>query len=97
MHKAEIMTGGIVVTLAKDVHGLLGGRFVLGFGVTITTTAAPSYVVEMSPPQVRFLSSRYYLLITPLIVAWPLDWAVSVLVDWFGKMIMLTHTFYRPF
>ncbi|RDB19823.1 Lactose permease [Hypsizygus marmoreus] len=48
-----IIIGAIVVTIAKNTHYLLGGRFVLGFGVAITTTAAPSYVVEMSPPQWR--------------------------------------------
>jgi len=42
-----------VITASRNVHYLLAGRFVLGFGVSITTTAAPSYVVEMSPPQVR--------------------------------------------
>ncbi|KAH9482516.1 Lactose permease [Psilocybe cubensis] len=47
------MVSAIVVTLAKDVPYLLGGRFVLGFGVAISTTAAPAYVVEMSPPQWR--------------------------------------------
>lgn len=46
------MLGAIVVTVAKNQQYLLSGRFVLGFGVAITTTAAPSYVVEMSPPQV---------------------------------------------
>jgi len=48
-----IIAGAIVVTLAKNVDYLLGGRFCLGFGVAIVTTAAPAYVVEMSPPQVR--------------------------------------------
>ncbi|TFK43784.1 general substrate transporter [Crucibulum laeve] len=48
-----IIIGAVVITAAKNVHYLLGGRFVLGFGVAITTTAAPSYVVEMSPPQWR--------------------------------------------
>ncbi|KAF5388339.1 hypothetical protein D9615_000635 [Tricholomella constricta] len=48
-----IIAGAIVVTVAKNTDYLLGGRFVLGFGVAITTTAAPSYVVEMSPPQWR--------------------------------------------
>ncbi|GLB34073.1 putative major facilitator superfamily sugar transporter (TC 2.A.1.1) family protein [Lyophyllum shimeji] len=48
-----IIVGAVVITVAKNVHYLLAGRFVLGFGVAITTTAAPSYVVEMSPPQWR--------------------------------------------
>ncbi|KAJ2927900.1 hypothetical protein H1R20_g9211, partial [Candolleomyces eurysporus] len=48
-----IIGGAVVVAVAKDIPYLLGGRFTLGFGVTITTTAAPAYVVEMSPPQWR--------------------------------------------
>ncbi|TEB35759.1 general substrate transporter [Coprinellus micaceus] len=48
-----IIAGAIVVTVAKNTGYLLGGRFTLGLGVAITTTAAPAYVVEMSPPQWR--------------------------------------------
>ncbi|KAG6850900.1 hypothetical protein H0H93_006726 [Arthromyces matolae] len=48
-----IIVGAVVVTVSKSTQYLLGGRFVLGFGVAITTTAAPAYVVEMSPPQWR--------------------------------------------
>ena len=48
-----LIIGAIVVTVAKTQDYLLAGRFVLGFGVSITTTAAPAYVVEMSPPQWR--------------------------------------------
>lgn len=56
-------SGAIVITVAKSIPYLLGGRFVLGFGVAITTTAAPAYVVEMSPPQVgipRFIFRGYF-------------------------------------
>lgn len=48
-----IIAGAVVVTVAKNTQYLLGGRFTLGLGVAITTTAAPAYVVEMSPPQWR--------------------------------------------
>ncbi|KAF8915262.1 general substrate transporter [Mucidula mucida] len=48
-----IIVGAVVITVAKTQDYLLAGRFVLGFGVSITTTAAPAYVVEMSPPQWR--------------------------------------------
>ncbi|KAG6854345.1 hypothetical protein C0991_007850 [Blastosporella zonata] len=48
-----IIVGAVVITVAKNTDYILGGRFVLGFGVAITTTAAPAYVVEMSPPQWR--------------------------------------------
>ncbi|ESK95148.1 mfs lactose [Moniliophthora roreri MCA 2997] len=48
-----IVIGAIVVTAAQNRDYLLAGRFVLGFGVSITTTACPAYVVEMAPPQWR--------------------------------------------
>ncbi|KAF7290931.1 MFS domain-containing protein [Mycena chlorophos] len=48
-----IIVGSVVVTTAQHVKSLLGGRFVLGLGVSIVQTAAPSYVVEMAPPQWR--------------------------------------------
>lgn len=48
-----IIIGAIVITVSKTQDYLLAGRFVLGFGVSFATTAAPSYVVEMSPPQWR--------------------------------------------
>ncbi|KAF8806340.1 general substrate transporter [Phlegmacium glaucopus] len=48
-----IIMGAIIITAAKDVAYLLSGRFFLGFGVAISASAAPAYVVEMSPPQWR--------------------------------------------
>jgi MFS family permease len=50
----HLIIGAAVISAAKNVQYLLAGRFVLGFGVAISSTAAPSYVVEMSPPQVRY-------------------------------------------
>lgn len=48
-----IIVGSVTVTTAHNISALLGGRFVLGLGVSIVQTAAPSYVVEMAPPQWR--------------------------------------------
>ncbi|KAJ7675846.1 general substrate transporter [Mycena polygramma] len=45
--------GGIVVTVAKTVKYLKAGRFLLGMSVALLQTAAPMYVVEISPPQWR--------------------------------------------
>ncbi|KAJ7134608.1 general substrate transporter [Mycena epipterygia] len=47
------VVGGIVVTAAKDVSYLQGGRFILGISTALLEVAAPMYVVEMSPPQWR--------------------------------------------
>ncbi|KAJ6512259.1 hypothetical protein C8R47DRAFT_690957 [Mycena vitilis] len=45
--------GGIIVTVAKTVEYLKAGRFLLGMSVALLQTAAPMYVVEISPPQWR--------------------------------------------
>jgi MFS family permease len=36
------------------------GRFILGFGVAILTCAAPSYIVEVAPPQWRGRMTAFY-------------------------------------
>lgn len=55
-----IMVGAIVQTAAKTNAYLLGGRFVLGFGVSIGTSSAPTYALEMAPPQWRARVVGYY-------------------------------------
>ncbi|KAL6909278.1 general substrate transporter [Trichoderma evansii] len=55
-----IMAGAIVQTAAKSNAYLLGGRFVLGFGVSIGTSSAPTYALEMAPPQWRARVVGYY-------------------------------------
>ncbi|KAJ6559209.1 general substrate transporter [Mycena vulgaris] len=47
------VAGGIVVTGARDVRYLKGGRFLLGISTALLETAAPMYVAELSPPQWR--------------------------------------------
>ena len=38
----------------------IAGRFILGFGVNIVGTAAPSYIIEVSPPQWRGRLTGFY-------------------------------------
>ncbi|KAJ7459844.1 general substrate transporter [Mycena latifolia] len=47
------VVGSTVVTVARDVRYLKAGRFILGISTALLETAAPMYVVEMSPPQWR--------------------------------------------
>ncbi|CAK5284211.1 unnamed protein product [Mycena citricolor] len=47
------LIGAIVVTIAKDVNYLKGGRFLLGMSTALLQVAAPMYVAELSPPQWR--------------------------------------------
>ncbi|POR31422.1 Hexose transport-protein [Tolypocladium paradoxum] len=55
-----IIAGAAVQTAAQNDGYLLGGRFVLGFGVSIGTSAAPTYALELAPPQWRARVVGYY-------------------------------------
>ncbi|EJP61917.1 Hexose transport-related protein, putative [Beauveria bassiana ARSEF 2860] len=55
-----IMVGAAVQTAARSDAYLLGGRFVLGFGVSIGTSSAPTYALELAPPQWRARVVGYY-------------------------------------
>ncbi|GJN67728.1 hexose transport-related protein [Purpureocillium lilacinum] len=55
-----IVVGAAVQTAAQNDGYLLGGRFVLGFGVSIGTSAAPTYALELAPPQWRARVVGYY-------------------------------------
>ncbi|EHK21185.1 uncharacterized protein TRIVIDRAFT_78356 [Trichoderma virens Gv29-8] len=55
-----IMVGAIVQTASKSDAYLLGGRFALGFGVSIGTSSAPTYALELAPPQWRARVVGYY-------------------------------------
>ncbi|KAJ7165683.1 general substrate transporter [Mycena crocata] len=48
-----ILIGSVVSVTAKSRDAFIGGRFVLGFGIAISTTAAPTWVTEIAPPQWR--------------------------------------------
>ncbi|KAJ7166086.1 general substrate transporter [Mycena filopes] len=48
-----ILVGSAVSTSAQTRSAFIGGRFVLGFGIAISTTAAPTWITEIAPPQWR--------------------------------------------
>ncbi|KAJ7661415.1 general substrate transporter [Mycena polygramma] len=48
-----ILVGSAVSVSAQSREAFIGGRFVLGFGIAISTTAAPTWVTELAPPQWR--------------------------------------------
>lgn len=55
-----IVIGAAVQTAAQSDAYLLSGRFVLGFGVSIGTSSAPTYALELAPPQWRARIVGYY-------------------------------------
>ncbi|KAK7447379.1 hypothetical protein VKT23_014089 [Stygiomarasmius scandens] len=48
-----ILLGSAIIAAAQSRGMFLGGRFLLGFGISISTTAAPTWVTELAPPQWR--------------------------------------------
>ncbi|KAF2022137.1 general substrate transporter [Aaosphaeria arxii CBS 175.79] len=48
-----IMLGTCIQATCFNLGGFMGGRFVLGFGVAITSTAGPAYASEMAHPAYR--------------------------------------------
>ncbi|KAJ7599106.1 general substrate transporter [Mycena floridula] len=48
-----ILIGSAISTAAQSSSMFLGGRFLLGFGISISTTASPTWITEIAPPQWR--------------------------------------------
>lgn len=48
-----VVIGTVVTGTATNLSTFIGGRFLLSFFATLTTTAAPLYLVEMSPASAR--------------------------------------------
>ena len=48
-----VITGSAVISTAMEKSHFIWGRFVLGMGIAIATIGAPTYIVEVAPPQWR--------------------------------------------
>ncbi|KAF2814705.1 general substrate transporter [Mytilinidion resinicola] len=48
-----IVIGTCIQATCTNLGGFMGGRFILGFGVAITSTAGPAYASEMAHPAYR--------------------------------------------
>lgn len=55
-----VIIGTCVQAPAKTVGMILGGRFILGFGVSFCCVSAPCYVSEMAHPQWRGTLTGFY-------------------------------------
>jgi MFS family permease len=57
-----IVLGSILESTAKrgELSQFMGGRFLIGFGMTIATTSAPTYLVEMAYPSWRGVFDGLY-------------------------------------
>lgn len=55
-----VIIGSIVQATAPNIGQFMGGRFLVGFGVPISVTAAPVYLVEMAFPTWRGILGGLY-------------------------------------
>lgn len=55
-----VIVGTVAQGVGNDVHSFMGGRFVLGFGVSIASAAGPMYIVEVSHPAYRGIMTAFY-------------------------------------
>ena len=55
-----IIVGTIIEATAPKVAQFIGGRFLIGVGISLTNTAAPIYLVEVVLPQWRGLFGGLY-------------------------------------
>lgn len=48
-----VIIGTIIQGLSNEPSQFMGGRFLLGFGVSIAASAGPMYVIELNHPAYR--------------------------------------------
>lgn len=55
-----IIVGTIIQGTSHDAGPFMGGRFLLGFGVSIAAAAGPMYVIELNHPAYRGVVGAFY-------------------------------------
>ncbi|KAH8883737.1 lactose permease [Thozetella sp. PMI_491] len=55
-----IIVGAIVQSTSTSLAAFIAGRFIVGLGVPVVQTAAPTYIVEMAYPTWRGMAGGFY-------------------------------------
>jgi MFS family permease len=55
-----VVVGTAIQTTANNLEQFIGGRFVLGFGASVASAAAPTYTVELAHPAFRGFQAGMY-------------------------------------
>jgi MFS family permease len=55
-----IVLGTVIQAPSRNLSQFMAGRFILGFGVAITSSAGPAYVSEMAHPAYRGVMTGVY-------------------------------------
>lgn len=78
------VAGALVESTAPDVATLVGGRFLVGFGVGIAAVAAPLYAAEIAPAwhRGRFVSAYQLAITLGIFVSYFVDAALAEKQAW---------------
>ena len=81
---AVFMVGAAVSGFAPGTAVLVGGRFIIGFGVGVASVAAPLYAAEMAPKATRgrFVSTYQLAITIGILIAYVVDDVLSTSGSW---------------
>ncbi|KAI5804261.1 general substrate transporter [Peziza echinospora] len=92
---AIVIVGATVQGMSKNRGAFLAGRFILGFGASITTTSGPTYVAEMAHPAWRGpLTGLYntFYFVGAIMAAWVMYGTQSIDSDVSWRLPILLQT-----
>lgn len=55
-----LVVGSAIITSSQNKGQFIAGRFILGWGIAIAVTCAPTYCIEIAPPQWRGRMTGFY-------------------------------------
>ncbi|KAH7105487.1 putative MFS lactose permease [Auriculariales sp. MPI-PUGE-AT-0066] len=55
-----LVVGSIIISSSHHKEQFIAGRFILGWGIAIAVTCAPTYCIEIAPPQWRGRMTGFY-------------------------------------
>ncbi|CAM0139080.1 hypothetical protein VKS41_007892 [Umbelopsis sp. WA50703] len=101
--KKAIILGSLIMLLgvglqagATNVNMFIAARFILGFGLSITSNAAPTLVIEIAHPSARgkitsLYNTMWYL--GSIIAAWTTYGTLTIQSDWAWRLPSLIQAF----
>lgn len=101
---------GMIIAATSQAQGqLIGGRFVLGLGISVMTVAAPAYAVEIAPPHWRGRCTGFYNCgwfggsIPAAAVTYgcnyinsDLSWQIPIICQGFACLVVMVSVFFIP-
>ncbi|KAK3382656.1 general substrate transporter [Lasiosphaeria ovina] len=104
-----IILGSIIIASSSTLPQFVVGRFILGFGISIMTVAAPAYAIEIAPPHWRGRCTGFYNCgwfggaIPAAIVTFATNyinndysWRIPLILQAFTCLIVLGSVFFLP-